>query len=467
MKKIILTATEKISGEVLIPPSKSYTNRALIIASLTEGKVKIINPLISDDTRAMIDCLKELGIEIQEEEDLVRVIGSVKDIKDKEYKLNTKLSGTTIRFLLALCCVVPGKKIIQGEESLNKRPIGELAGALKDLGAKIEYLNKPGYPPLKIDSNKLTSTYTRLHGDISSQFFSALLMIAPFIGGLEIDVIGNQISKPYIDMTIDLMNYFGVKVINENYKKYLIEGKQNYSKKDYIVEGDYSSAGYFLAIATLKNSQLRLKNLSKDSKQADKNFLKILESIGSEIKFEGNDLVISGHGVKPVNIDMENCPDQVQTMAVLLAFAKGKSIITGVRSLRIKETERVLALQNELSKMGIKTKSTIDTLTIYGGNPKAAEINTYNDHRMAMAFAVAATELEVEAFEFLATIAETSSIIAFFCLSLSALNASNCSRKEVFCCFKSSICFCMEVSSVFNPAVSSLREDICPSRTST
>lgn len=394
MKKIIIKPVTNISGEIEIPASKSYTNRALVIAAIVPGEVKIVNPLISDDTKAMVNCLKNLGIEIKEMENEIRVIGNVGDIERKEYKLDAGLSGTTIRFILALCCVIPGVKIIQGEESLNKRPIGELAGALKDLGAKIEYLDKPGYPPLKITSEKLTTHYTRLHGDISSQFFSALLMVAPLIGNLEIDVMGNQISKPYIDMTIDLMNYFGVSVINQDYKKYIIAQGQDYKQKDYIVEGDYSSAGYFLAIATLKKTTLKLKNLISDSRQADRNFLKILESIGSEIKFEGNDLIIKGDGVKPVNIDMENCPDQVQTMAVLLAFANGKSIITGVRSLRIKETERVLALQNELSKMGIKTESTVDSLTIYGGNPKGAAIDTYNDHRMAMAFSIAGTEIE-------------------------------------------------------------------------
>lgn len=316
------------------------------------------------------------------------------EIRDGEYKLNAKLSGTTIRFLLALSCVIPGKKYISGEESLNNRPIGELAGALKDLGAEIEYLKKPGYPPLVVKSSSLKLKKTRLHGDISSQFFSALLMIAPIIGGIEIEVMGNQISKPYINMTIELMKYFGVSVKNLDFKKYEVDSTQQYVKKDYVVEGDYSSAGYFLAIAALTKSKLTLKNLSSDSIQADKNFLKVLEELGNQIKFEGENLIIEGNGVKAINVNMENCPDQAQTLAVLLSFAKGKSVISGIRSLRVKETERILALQNELSKMGIKTESTIDTLTIYGGDPKAVEINTYNDHRMAMSFAVAGTVLE-------------------------------------------------------------------------
>jgi 3-phosphoshikimate 1-carboxyvinyltransferase len=341
----------------------------------------------------MIDCLKDLGIEIIEKPNEIIVAGSIDDIKAKEYKLDTKLSGTTIRFILALSCIIPGRKIIFGAESLNKRPIGELAGALKDLGAEIEYLEKPGYPPLAVKSDKLTVRRTRLHGDISSQFFSALLMIAPLIGGLEIDVMGTQISKPYIDMTIGLMKYFGVLVKNENFKKYIVEAGVRYQRKNYAVEGDYSSAGYFLAIAALTKSKLTLKNLTENSKQADRNFLEIIKKLGSKLSFNEDGLEVAGNGIKPIEVDMENCPDQAQTLAVLLAFAKGKSKITGIRSLRVKETERILALQNELLKMGIKTESTHDSLTIYGGSPKPAEIDTYNDHRMAMSFAVAGTIL--------------------------------------------------------------------------
>jgi len=393
MNKLQIIPTNNISGVVDVPGSKSYTNRALIIASLIKGSVTIKNPLKSDDVSVMIKCLITLGIEIKENSESIQVIGDISEVKDQEYQLNAQLSGTTIRFILALSCIIPGVKIISGDDSLNNRPIGELAGALKDLGAKIEYLKKPGYPPLIVKSSSLSLKETRLHGDISSQFFSALLMIAPLIGGINIDVMGVQISKPYVGMTIDLMKYFGVKVANTNFKKYVVEPSQGYVLKDYVVEGDYSSAGYFLAAAALTSSTLSLKNLNESSIQADKNFINILKDLGSEINFQGSDLIIKGAGVKPMRVDMENCPDQVQTLAVILAFAKGKSVITGVRSLRIKETERVLALQNELSKMGIKTESTIDSLTIYGGNPKASEVNTYNDHRMAMSFAIAGVVL--------------------------------------------------------------------------
>ncbi len=361
--------------KISIPGSKSYTNRALFIAAMCSSKVKIKNPLASGDTKAMISCLKILKT------------------KRSLYNLNAHLSGTTIRFILALACLTAGKKRVYGQEGLNKRPIKELVEGLRQLGAKIEYQNHEGYPPLKITSSMLRPRTVRVKGNISSQYISALLLIAPLVGPMTIQVTGDQISKPYIDMTIDTMEKFGVKVINQNYKKYIVPGNQKYRAKEYTVEGDFSSAGYFFAIAALTKLTITLKNLNPYSKQADIKFLKILEEMGNKIKKGKNQITIYGKGVKAVTVDMKDCPDQVQTMSVLCAFAKGVSKITGVKSLRIKETERVQALQRELAKMGIKTASTLDTLTIFGGNPHGAKIDTYNDHRMAMAFAVAGCKI--------------------------------------------------------------------------
>lgn len=377
-----------------IPGSKSYTNRSLLIAALTSGKVTIKNPLLSDDTEAMIDCLKTLGFKIISSKNKLVVEGDFSEIKDKTYKLNAKLSGTTIRFILALCTIIPGVKILEGEKGLNKRPIDELVVALKTLGADIKYLEKEGYPPLKISSSKLNHHEVSINGEISSQFISALLMIAPVVGGLTINIVGNLISRPYVDMTIDIMGQFGAKVTNENYNQFIVSAKHRYSKNRYSVEGDFSSAGYFFAIATLTKSTLILKNLNPQSKQADIKFLQILKKMSSKITGGKKQIKIEGRGVKPIKINMEDFPDQVQTLAILAAFANGETIIDGVKSLRIKETERIKALENELSKMGIKTKSTNDRLIIYGGQPKAAVIETYGDHRMAMSFAVAGTKLD-------------------------------------------------------------------------
>lgn len=374
---------------VTIPGSKSYTNRSLILAALTKGEVKIKNPLFSDDTKAMINCLQTLGIVVKEHPKEIVVLGNISDVKPGIYRLNCRLSGTTIRFLLAFCCLVAGTKILTGEKGLNKRPIAALVESLKQLGAKIEYLQKEGFPPLKITSSKLIADTVRIRGDVSSQYFSALLMIAPLIDSINIEVLGEQISRPYIDMTIDSMKRFGVKVTNKNYRSYIVAANQKYRAKEYVVEGDFSSAGYFFALAVLKKLTITLKNLNPYSKQADIKFLAVLQKMGNKIKKEKNQITIYGQGIKPVNVNMKDFPDQVQTLSVLVAFAKGVSKITGIKSLRIKETERVKALQQELKKMGIKTAAAQDCLTIYGGNPHKASINTYNDHRMAMAFAVA------------------------------------------------------------------------------
>lgn len=394
MKILELKPVSKpIQAKVNIPGSKSYTNRALLLAALSGAAVKISNPLLSDDTKAMIHCLKSLGIKVTEKEDCLIVSSKLNTIQDKTYNLNADLSGTTIRFMLAFSTIVPGIKILSGKEGLNKRPIAELVDGLIQLGAKIEYLDKADYPPVKVLSSRLDRKIVKIKGSVSSQYISALLMIGPVVKGLVIDIEGQQVSKPYIDMTIDIMEHFGVKVVNEDYKKYVIDSNQKYKAAEYVVEGDLSSAGYFLVIAALTKSKITIRNINPHSKQADMGFIKILESMGNKISFGKNEVSITGVGIKPVNVNMKGCPDQIQTMAVLAAFASGTSKISGISTLRIKETDRVSALRQELKKMGIKTSATKDVLIIHGGNPKAATIETYGDHRMAMSFAVAQIKL--------------------------------------------------------------------------
>lgn len=378
-----------VTKTIEIPGSKSYTNRALLMAALTENSVTIENPLFSDDTKAMIDCLNQLGIKTEATKDSIIVQGSITDVKEEEYALNADLAATVIRFLLPLLCVVPGTKILTGKEGLNKRPIGELVNGLRQLGAEITYLEKEGFPPLKITSSKLQSKTIHLKGDVSSQFFSALFMIAPIIGGLTIQVEGKQISKPYIDMTIDTMKNFGITVENKNYETYHISAGQKYTCETYAVEGDFSSAGYFFAIAALTKSTFTLKNLNPDSLQADKKLLPVLEQMGNEITCGTNEITIVGKAIKPITLDMIDFPDQAQTLAVLLAFAPEKSVLTGLESLHVKETDRLKATVNELERMCVETESTYDTLTIHGGGTAPSHVETYGDQRMAMAFAIA------------------------------------------------------------------------------
>ncbi len=395
MKSVKITPLKgPVEATVEIPGSKSYTNRALLLAALTGGTVTIKNPLVSDDTHAMINCLREFGIRCAFKDDSLVVESDIRTIQDREYHLNANLSGTAIRFVLALAAIVPGIKIVRGRGRLNERPIAHLVEALEQIGARIEYVDKKGYPPVKVLSSTLLPGKVAMKGVVSSQFLSALLMVAPLIGELDIEVLGEQISKPYIDMTVSAMREFGASVRNDAYRHYVVPGGQSYRATTYTVEGDVSSASYFFAIAALTHSTITLENLNPKTVQADIRFLKILEDMGNEVASGENSITITGRGVKAVSVDMQDCPDQAQTLAVLAAFAEGTTTITGIQSLRVKETERVVAVEAELAKMGIKTESTKDTLIVHGGSPRPARIDTYGDHRMAMSFAVAASKLE-------------------------------------------------------------------------
>ena len=386
----IIPLKHPVHASVRMLGSKSYTNRALVMAALTKGPVSLKHPLYSEDTEAMIGCLRTLGLKIETKPDQIVVHDDIGCIEDKHYQLFAHDSGTTARFMLALLCIIPGVKIIQGSPRLNERPIEDLVDALRELGAAIEYCGQEGQLPVKVSTSALSGNSVHLKGDISSQFCSALLLISPYISqGLTIHITGPLISKSYIEMTVSCMQDWGVNVIGT----YFVPAHQAYRKKQYVIEGDFSSAGYFFAIAVLTQSTIALENLNPASAQPDRKFLEILARMGNIVGYEKNGVSVQGKQVLALDVDMEDFPDQVMTMAVLAAFAKGVTKISGVRSLRVKETERVAAIQKNLRKMGIRTEDTHDTLTIHGGSPHAAEIDTCNDHRMAMAFAVAGTHL--------------------------------------------------------------------------
>lgn len=372
-----IISIEPINGHidkvVSVPGSKSYSQRALFIQALCEQPFKITNLLSSADTDAMRGCLKSVA--------------------EGAGELNVVESGLTARFMITLACVTGGEQIVTGKGSIMKRPVADLVEALRSAGADITYLGEDGCLPLKVSSSILKSSSISIDGSASSQFLSALLLIAPTLpNGLVINVPGGLTSKPYVDMTIKIMKHFGVTVDNKNYAEFSVR-RQNYIANDYTVESDYSSASYFFAAAALTNSTIKIPRLNLRSKQADINFLDILEKLGAKIRAKDDTITVTGNALKPMTVDMNNCPDQAMTMAVLLAFAKGTSKISNIASLRLKETERISAVQNELAKMGVNTTATADSLTIYGGYPHQANIDTYSDHRMAMAFSVASLKL--------------------------------------------------------------------------
>jgi 3-phosphoshikimate 1-carboxyvinyltransferase len=355
------------------------------MAALTKGSVQLINPLFSDDTEAMIRCLRTLGLRIETSDQIV-VHNDVSCMKEGIYDLFCSDSGTTARFLLALICIVPGVKTLGGSERLNERPIRDLVDALRELGARIDYCEKEGHLPVKVSSSSLEGGSVHLKADVSSQFCSALLLIAPYLPkGLTIHIKESLISKSYVHMTVGCMRDWGARVDGN----YTVPPQIGYRMHKYVIESDFSSAAYFFAIAALTKSSIFVENINPASLQGDRKFLSLLEQMGNGVRYEAGGVYVRGRGVTALNVDMEDCPDQVMTLAVLGSFAQGVTQISGVRSLRVKETERVVALRNELGKMGIRVEDTENSLSVYGGSPKPAQIATYNDHRMAMAFAVA------------------------------------------------------------------------------
>lgn len=382
---------------VHLPGCIGYTIRALNIAMLTKGTVKIVNPLKSDDTYAMLTALKELGITIEEEADTFVIHGDIDQVENKEYTIDIRKSGRSCRTLLATLCVIPGTKMLTCEESFKKRPIGDLVDGLRQLGAEITYLEQEGHLPVKITSGHLHPGIVRMKGNMSSQYFSAIMMIAPRVGEIAIEVIGYQSSKPFIDMTIEIMKTFGVSVENKQYKSYEIAGQQIYNNPQmYIVEPETTSASYFLAIAAVTNSTIRILNLGPDSKQGDVRFVDILQKMGCAARINKQERWIEVEGtdqLRGITVSMNDTPDLVPTLAVVAAFAKGTTKITDIGHVRLKETDRISAPKKELEKMGIHAVETHDSLTIDEGQPHGATIHTYGDHRMAMAFAVAGAKI--------------------------------------------------------------------------
>jgi 3-phosphoshikimate 1-carboxyvinyltransferase len=402
------------TAAVTVPGSKSYTIRALLLAAMTSKNkatpLRVLNPLFSDDTQAILGCLHQLGIQTTTQQDettrWIEVHNTVTDIQAGDYELDANLSAATLRFLVALSAVIPGRQTLRGKPGLNNRPVRDLVDSLRAIGADIDYLEREGYPPVRVNSSCIEAHRFQVSGATSSQYISALMMIAPLIQreqtsnnqqAITIELTDDPVSKPYLEMTMAIMRDFGVSVENYDYRQFIIPSGQNYQAQVYAVEPDASSMAYFLAIAALTGSAITIRHLNPKSAQADMRFAQILELMGNRVEWRHDELTLHGQpdglGLKPLLINMEDCPDQAQTLAVLAAFTPGMTRIEGLKSLRVKETDRIASTAQELAKMGIRTEAEPDALVIHGGQPHAARIATYGDHRMAMAFAVAGARL--------------------------------------------------------------------------
>lgn len=383
--------------EVDIPGSKSITNRALILAVLNGKKTLLKNMLFSDDTLYMIDALNKLGNELIVDREKKTVL--VKPNATKEWgnvELFVGNAGTAMRFLPTYIATGHGEVVLTGIERMKDRPIKDLVDALISLGVEVEYMERLGFPPIKVKAKGLPGGTISIKGDKSSQYITSILLSAPYAESpVEIEIIGDLVSIPYVEITKKMMEDFGATFTNENYKK-LIINPQKYSRESYIIEGDCSSASYFFAMAAITKSRVKLNNVSLNSIQGDIKFLEVLVNMGLTIVESGeNHVIVEGDkDLRGISVDMKHISDTAQTLSVVALFAKGPTEIKNVYNMRIKETDRIRACYNELTKLGAKVIEKEDGLIIYPKeNPseynKGILIDTYDDHRMAMSFSLA------------------------------------------------------------------------------
>lgn len=407
MKKILTRPKVDGQKEITLSGSKSIANRALVIAALSDGKSVLENFSESDDAALLRKAFEKLGVQIEGNGSTLQIQGAGLNLHPFHGEIDVGPAGTTMRFLTAVLASIPGCRVeLRGSERMHQRPISPLVDALRTLGAEIQYLGREGCPPLLIEGKELLGGKpVTLDGGISSQYFTALLLIAPILrGGLILEVEGQQISKSYIDITIDVLRSFGVSVANEGYQRYTVDSSAQYTPRSYLVEGDASGASYLWGAGALGSAPVRVLGISSESVQGDAKFPGILRDMGAEVTNGTNAdgrpwIEVRRLGpLKGVSVDMEDLPDTAQTLAVIAANAEGTTRITGLSTLRIKETDRIDAVVTELQKVGITAKGGDDWLEITGGKVKSGgEISTYDDHRMAMAFSLLAFQCDTVA----------------------------------------------------------------------
>ena len=400
MEQLTLHPINKINGEVFLPGSKSLSNRALLIAALANGTTKITNLLVSDDIKHMLNALSSLDISytLSDCGTECTVVGNNGFFNtDAPLELYLGNAGTAMRPLCAALAASNGEFVLTGEPRMKERPIGHLVDALNQLNADVEYLENKDYPPVKINGKALSANSNEskvsIDGSISSQFLTAILMIAPLLKtNTTIEIEGDLVSKPYIDITLDIMARFGVQVENNNYQSFFVKGEQSYQAVErYMVEGDASSASYFLAAAAIKGGEVTVHGIGKLSVQGDKYFADVLEKMGAEVIWHDESITVKGAPLTAVDMDMNHIPDAAMTIATTALFAKGTTSIRNIYNWRVKETDRLFAMATELRKVGAEVIEGDDFITITPPEVIThAAIDTYDDHRIAMCFSLVA-----------------------------------------------------------------------------
>lgn len=392
-------AHQPLDATVTLPGSKSMTNRALLAAALADGNSLLTNVLLAEDTRLMIDAVRAMGIAItvDERDHVAEVTGCRGHLPTDQAELFCGNSGTTIRFCAALAALGRGQYRLDGVERMRERPIGGLVEVLQALGTGVEYSGREGYPPITVHANGLSGGHVAFRSPPSSQLVTGLLMVAPYARrDLFIDVTGQVPSISYLKMTTAVMDLFGVCAIEQYDKgeaKFIVETPQRYHAANVAIEPDASNASYFLAAPAIAGGSVTVEGLGTDSIQGDVAFVDVLERMGCRIDRAAMRLTVtgpaSGDRLHGIDVDLNDMPDTVQTLAVLALFAEGPTVIRDVANLRVKETDRLAALRTELTKLGAEVTELSDGLRIQPPDRiTPATIDTYDDHRMAMSFAL-------------------------------------------------------------------------------
>jgi 3-phosphoshikimate 1-carboxyvinyltransferase len=382
---------QKINNcKVMVPGSKSYTHRILIAAALSDGICTIDNGLKSQDTLLTLGALQQMGIGIDVTDDRFVVHGAkgaFKPCRDPIYLGN---SGTSMRLLTAVAALGKESYTLTGTQRMGERPIRDLLDGLAQIGVKVRSVNDNGCPPVEVKGDNIAGGSLDLECGVSSQFLSALLLIAPCTKkGIQVTVTQGPVSRPYVDMTVDVMEEFGIQVHRDGYNRFEVSGGQTYRAGSYVVEPDCSQAGYFWAAAAISGATIKVKGITRKTRQGDVRFTELLEKMGCDILYEKDGIAVSGNPLSAITADMADMPDMVPTLAVVASFAEGTTVIQNVAHLKAKESDRLGSVVQELSKMGIRASCSHTGMVITGGRPHGSEVDTYGDHRMAMSFSLA------------------------------------------------------------------------------
>jgi 3-phosphoshikimate 1-carboxyvinyltransferase len=394
MQTLVLEPVRELSGTLRLPGSKSISNRALLLGSLASGRTRLHNLLRSDDTARMLAALRRLGVHLDETNGTVSVTGLAGGFHstEPEVLLDLGLAGTALRPLTAALCLGSGRFVLDGVPRMRERPIGDLVDGLRPLGAHIEYLGQPGFPPLAVEGTGLRGGRTRMQGSVSSQFLTAVLMAAPLAEGpVTVELTDELASKPYIDITLNLMRRFGARVEHDDYAQFHVSPGGYRSPGDFLVEGDASSASYFLAAGAVRGPGVRVEGIGRDSIQGDLAFVEVLHAMGAKTELGADHVSVRPGPLHGVDLDLNHIPDAAMTLAVLALFAAGPTRIRNIGNWRVKETDRLAAMATELRKLGAQVEEGADYLSVTPPTAlQPARIGTYGDHRMAMAFSLAA-----------------------------------------------------------------------------